>query len=466
MGYGGTRRGNMDNSPVKAVKYTVSTVTKKEHYLRKEAEIMKKKVLASLVATMAVTATCALAANPFADVPQDSWAYNSVVELANSGIVQGVDGVHFQGERNITRYEAAEIVAKAMAHEDRANAEQRALINKLADEFSDELNTLGVRVSNLEERVGNVKLTGDANIHYQHQKGNIENDASWEYAVHLLATAKVNDRMNVNLGLSTDDMSFADEKSASSGEDHKLYVDHANVEYNAGKNVNILVGRYDYQIGNGMGLQYGDTFDGAQVQFGGDHWSLTGGYGKFKEADPEAPDPSLLDVKTGYVSLDGMWDKFGVGVYYNQFGDTKADLANLDHILGGYASFKFGEKWNLMGDYQRVSKDKETSADKDGNLWGAKLQYGEAVPEEKGSWDAWVDYVHADKGTYYGSTAGWRDGGYLGYEYGVKGWGVGFDYALAKNVVLAVGQTFGTKNTDGDGTKQKEYTSAELDFFF
>nr|WP_245527244.1 S-layer homology domain-containing protein [Anaeroglobus geminatus] len=106
---------------------------------------MKKKVLASLVATMAVTATCALAANPFADVPQDSWAYNSVVELANSGIVQGVDGVHFQGERNITRYEAAEMVAKAMAHEDRANAEQRALINKLADEFSDELNTLGVR---------------------------------------------------------------------------------------------------------------------------------------------------------------------------------------------------------------------------------------------------------------------------------------------------------------------------------
>ena len=78
--------------------------------------------------------------------------------MANSGIIQGVDGVHFQGERNITRYEAAEIVAKAMAHEDRANAEQRALINRLADEFSDELNNLGVRVSNLEDRVGNVKL--------------------------------------------------------------------------------------------------------------------------------------------------------------------------------------------------------------------------------------------------------------------------------------------------------------------
>ena len=142
---------------------------------------MNKKLLAALVATMAV-GTTALAANPFEDVPQDSWAYNSVVQLANSGIIQGVDGVHFQGERNITRYEAAEIVAKAMAHEDRANAEQRALINKLANEFSDELNNLGVRVSNLEERVGNVKLTGDARIRYMNQNGTTnKDDGSWQF---------------------------------------------------------------------------------------------------------------------------------------------------------------------------------------------------------------------------------------------------------------------------------------------
>ena len=63
---------------------------------------MNKKLLATLVATMAV-GTTAFAANPFQDVPQDSWAYNSVVEFANSGIIQGVDGVHFQGERNINR---------------------------------------------------------------------------------------------------------------------------------------------------------------------------------------------------------------------------------------------------------------------------------------------------------------------------------------------------------------------------
>ena len=95
---------------------------------------MKKQVVCTLTAALAVTSLSALAANPFVDVPSDSWAYKSVVELADAGIIQGVDGQYFQGHRNITRYEAAEMVAKAMAHMDKASVEQRALINKLADE--------------------------------------------------------------------------------------------------------------------------------------------------------------------------------------------------------------------------------------------------------------------------------------------------------------------------------------------
>ena len=167
---------------------------------------MKKKIVTSLTAMMAVGAACAFAANPFVDVPTDSWAYKSVVELADAGVIQGVDGSYFQGERNITRYEAAEMVAKAMAHMDKASVEQRALINKLADEYADELNNLGVRVSALENRVGNVKLSGDARIRFQHQdsgesNGNdgagYKNDASWDYRVRVRANAKVNDRTTV-----------------------------------------------------------------------------------------------------------------------------------------------------------------------------------------------------------------------------------------------------------------------------
>ena len=48
-----------------------------------------------------------------------------------------------KAKKEITRFEMAQMVAKAMANQDRANAEQQAMINRLADEFSNELNNLG-----------------------------------------------------------------------------------------------------------------------------------------------------------------------------------------------------------------------------------------------------------------------------------------------------------------------------------
>ena len=59
------------------------------------------------------------------------------------------------------------MVAKAMANQDRANAEQQAMINRLADEFSNGIEQLGRSCSSLEDRVGNVKVTGDARLRYK-----------------------------------------------------------------------------------------------------------------------------------------------------------------------------------------------------------------------------------------------------------------------------------------------------------
>ena len=433
---------------------------------------MKSKVLAALVATMAVGATCAFAANPFVDVPSDSWAYKSVVELADAGIIQGVDGQYFQGERNITRYEAAEMVAKAMANQDKATVEQRALINKLADEYADELNSLGVRVSALENKVGNVKLSGDARVRYQYQNKSVENDDSWDYKVDINAEAQVNDRTKVTYGLTTDDQSFSDD-SAASAQDTNPYTSYANVEYSAGDHATFTVGRFDYQIGNGLGLQYSDTFDGAQAAFTSGNWTLTGGYGKFKK-DGYTEDQNLQNVKTGFVSLDGTVGKVGVGAYYNQFsgdvysGDTDAAgdpvfrANNLDNIFGGYLSVNFTDNLNLLADYQKISKKVETVDDKDADLWGAKLQYGAADGEAVGSWDLWVEYINADKNASYGSTGSWRSNDLLD---NVKSWGAGIDYTLGKNVVLTVAQSFASSAKVGNQDPE-ELTDVEINFAF
>ena len=422
---------------------------------------MNKKLVASLVATMAVGAT-AFAANPFVDVPSDSWAYNSVVELANSGIIQGVDGVHFQGERNITRYEAAEIVAKAMAHEDRANAEQRALINRLADEFSDELNNLGVRVSNLEDRVGNVKLTGDARVRYMKQGQTLKNDDSWQFRGRLRANAKINDRAdavlgmeyNTNFGYNT----AASASASSAGKDH-FYVDRAYVNYalDNGHKWNVMVGRYDYELGNNMGLIYGNNFDGAQLKFADNKMAATVGYGKFKEG-------TLNDSKTAYGELEGFFGGgsvagSAVGVYYNDFNASSGVSAGDAKVWGAYASLNFAKKFNLNAEAYRVNYDKASVADADG--FAAKLKYGKAKFDTPKSWDLWVNYINIEDGAADDSgTGSWRTN-----VNNTKGWAAGADYTFAKNAQLQVFQTFDTK-IEKTGKDRDELTRAQFVFVF
>ena len=419
---------------------------------------MNKKLLATLVATMAV-GTTAFAANPFQDVPQDSWAYNSVVELANSGIIQGVDGVHFQGERNITRYEAAEIVAKAMAHEDRANAEQRALINRLADEFSDELNNLGVRVSNLEDRVGNVKLTGDARVRYMKQGDTLKNDGSWQFRGRLRANAKINDRADAVIGVNYNS-NFSSTDAASADKD-QFFVDRAYVNYalDAGKKFNLMVGRYDYELGNASGIQYGDNFDGAQLKFANKKMAATAGYGKFKEG-------VLNDTKTAYGELEGFFGGgsvagSAVGAFYNNFNKGTGAVAP-DDLWGAYTSLNFAKKFNFLGEYQKVNNP-GTSTDAD--VFYGKLQYGKALFAQPKTWDLWVDYVNIDKNGVYGSSGNWRTSSLLGIGgNGAKGWGVGADYAFAKNAQFQVFQTFNSKTKASQDID--ELTRAQFVFVF
>ena len=50
---------------------------------------MKKQFATMLAATAVLGVTTAFAANPFSDVTPDSWAYQAVSQLAQSGIVNG-----------------------------------------------------------------------------------------------------------------------------------------------------------------------------------------------------------------------------------------------------------------------------------------------------------------------------------------------------------------------------------------
>ncbi len=134
--------------------------------------------LAIAVAAALVFAVIAPAfAQPFADVPTNHWAYDAIAELAAKGLVEGYPDGTFKGDRAMTRYEMAMIVARLLARIEsiqipspQAPQVTRAdldAIQRLLNEFRAELAALGVRVTVLEEelnaikaRLDNVRITG------------------------------------------------------------------------------------------------------------------------------------------------------------------------------------------------------------------------------------------------------------------------------------------------------------------
>ena len=147
---------------------------------------MKKSLVLAMAMALGVTAS-AYAANPFSDVPAGHWAYDSVNKLAAAGIVDGYGNGTFGGDRLMTRYEMAQIVAKAMA--------KGANVDRLAAEFADELDSLGVRVAALEKKSDNVKITGEFRALYANHegKGSISNDYESTLRSRIWITGQIND---------------------------------------------------------------------------------------------------------------------------------------------------------------------------------------------------------------------------------------------------------------------------------
>lgn len=97
----------------------------------------------------------------FKDVPTDHWAYEAIDYLQQQGLVEGYPDGTFGGNRTFTRYEMAMVIARIYSKlEDMVGSfeggncdEVQAQLDRLANEFKDELAELGVRLDKLEGQV-------------------------------------------------------------------------------------------------------------------------------------------------------------------------------------------------------------------------------------------------------------------------------------------------------------------------
>jgi len=162
----------------------------------------------TLAALFAATAFNVSAANPFADVDTSSWAYQAVSQLSDQGVVDGYPDGTFKGDKNVSRYELAQIIARLMAKEESLNDSQRATVQKLSAEYAGELQSLGVRVKELEKKTGNLSNITEIRVQDIPRYDNVYKDNKSSHdelslRVRINTMANVNDRSTVYSQLET-----------------------------------------------------------------------------------------------------------------------------------------------------------------------------------------------------------------------------------------------------------------------
>ncbi|MBQ8699143.1 MAG: S-layer homology domain-containing protein, partial [Schwartzia sp.] len=224
----------------------------------------------------------AASANPFEDVPSHHWAYDAVAQLAADGVIEGYGDGSYRGDQEITRYEMAQMVARAMAKN--PSGADKALVDKLAAEFSDELNNLGVRVSALEKKVDNVKWGGRVRYRYKNVRSEGMDRVQSQYvtlrlepemAINEHWTAKA--RMNYNTDMDTAKNSAGGAASAHMYAEPEFFMDRVWVQGTYGNTV-VRLGKIPFYTMVDYGMIADDNLAGGQLVFGRDvKVSLTAG---------------------------------------------------------------------------------------------------------------------------------------------------------------------------------------------
>ena len=398
---------------------------------------MKKSLVLAMAMALGVTAS-AYAANPFSDVPAGHWAYDSVNKLAAAGIVDGYGNGTFGGDRLMTRYEMAQIVAKAMA--------KGANVDRLAAEFADELDSLGVRVAALEKKSDNVKITGEARFRYADSKGkgNVADSYVGDLRSRIWITGQVNDDWSYT-GMIQNIQYFAGDYTG----DEKTDFQRAYVQGKLG-GMAVTAGRYNAFFADGN--IYDNRADGVELSYG-DKVKLSLAAGK---ATDEITKLYVLEGTTGGNYAGGALSAdFGAvnatAGYYN-FKDILQKDSGIDNAIwfvGAGTSFgDFGlNAMYLKGDASYQGHDLD-GLDDDGYTVGLTWKGAEAA--KAGSYGLFANYYDLGGQTYIAHTT---DADTFDGE-GFKGYGVGANYTVAKNMVFTAAY-YDTKSKLNSSDKDK-----------
>ena len=398
---------------------------------------MKKSLVFAMAMALGVSAT-AFAANPFSDVPAGHWAYAAVAKLAAAGIVDGYPDGTYKGDRTMTRYEMAQIIAKALA-KGAIGAD-----DKLVSEFADELDNLGVRVAKLEKNADNVRITGTVKASYKESSGGAVNHDKDQARLRtdIFFTGEVNDNWHYVAMLRNQEFFEGQNENGETDTDFQRAYLTGNIGV-----VKINAGRYNETIDDGN--VYDTRVDGikATVPFGDAYF--TAEYGKmasFDSYDGFTSKGSSVADKFWLTELGGTWGNFDMFAnYVRADNQTSMGLNNTDNSIWSigtkYHTGKFGlGAMYIKGDDDTLkgAKDMKDNAadDYDDDGYVVKMTWAGANKANPGSWGLFAQYYDLGAPTVISHTMDGECALFKGE--GFKGINVGGNVTVAKNMVAQI----------------------------
>ncbi len=422
-----------------------------------------KKSMAAMILGMGLgfsTTAMAAAADSFTDVPKDHWSYQALDVLAKDGIIEGYTDGTFQGNRAMSRYEMAVIIAKAMGKT--GSISDQAILEKLEREYGSELSALDQKIDAVDKkvdatnaRIDNVKITGFVRTQWDSDKTDdaaastsTNNNDNKRFYMDLEGEMKVAEnwkakfQSETNRHYSHNDATGKTHKGqdgTDTGTFQRIWVDGT-----LANNWYVNIGRKWSGIGYQNMLQGSET-DG--IQF----WH-----------------PMTKDIMVSGWYFAPTWDGADYDLYgVNFFGKVAKNLEM--NVAYGQANKEkwFGDKYAAVDLRTQVLKNVKltgtyvwTGANKDNTDKAVRIDYKDTNLKNVGSFGAYARYVNYGANGDVGHDDEWGS-----LPSNMKGWILGLKYVPWQNVEWQTLYSKQKVNVNSTNDNRKLFRT-ELDFHF
>jgi S-layer homology domain. len=418
----------------------------------------------------------------FSDVPTGNWAYGAVSKLAQDGLIDGFGDSTFRGDKPMSRYEFAVLIAKSLDKYEKASADNKKLIDSLSAEFASELNHMDVRLAKVEAKT-NIWIGGDTRMRWITDSPGpssikkLHGSDSFDFRQRIKFWGTINDDMMWSGRIATNAQNKWGNYDQTSGSDISLDVMNVTMKKALGLDsirlgrspvdfftYSGLIGRPnnadgitinnkfgDYQFTGWVGNVKTNTNQGNASGDSGDANTLTTAQVGFKVAD-------RLNAKTGYYWADFKGTSTATGT-----GTLNTNVGSFTGSKGWYLGFdyKLGSS-TILADYMSTTLDNAVGLPSNPKGWAVQISNGKGpgatkvfypalpfVEIGKAGDSAWlVGYRSIDPGTVPGgiggfdtTAVGYASQGYNVYTHGtdnVRALYLAYENVLAKNCVLSL----------------------------